>query len=234
MTTLSVNLIIGGKPCLVVGAGEVALRKIENLLLAGASVTVIAPTLHRQVQALGDEGRITLVQRKYQSGEVLNYFLVIAATGDRQVNGMISKEALEQGILCNVVDDAPLCSFIFPAVSRKGELQIAISSGGAIPFMVKRFRMLFDSLLSSKDWDEWWQQARILRDSLSGTPLTARIKDGIFDAFFSATITSGGSIEISKLEQAAFERLLQKAGDCLDNELLSGKNKDCSHNKTPQ
>ena len=130
------------KPCLIVGGGEVALRKAQALLEVGARVTVIAPAVVSELADLG----VNVLTRHYEAGDVEGYALVFAATGDRAVNSAVSREAVEQGVLVNVVDDPDLCAFIVPSVVRRGELILAITTSGKSPALSKKIRREIESI----------------------------------------------------------------------------------------
>jgi precorrin-2 dehydrogenase/sirohydrochlorin ferrochelatase len=129
-----VFLDLRGKRCVVVGGGQVALRKVEGLAEAGAAVTVIAP------QVAEMPAGVMVLQRAYQPGDIDGAMLVIAATDDEQVNALVAREAAERGIWVNVVDDPPHCTVVLPSVVRRGALCIAISTGGASPTLARRLR----------------------------------------------------------------------------------------------
>jgi len=124
----------------VVGGGEVAVRKVEGLLAAGVGVTVISPELAPELQVLAGQGRIAVLPRAYQSGDLADVRLVIAATGDPQVNQAVWQEAQARGCLVNVVDDPAHCTFHVPAVVRRGPVTISIGTGGASPALAKWLR----------------------------------------------------------------------------------------------
>jgi precorrin-2 dehydrogenase/sirohydrochlorin ferrochelatase len=126
--------------CIVVGGGSVASRKVAGLLEAGASVTVISPVLDDAIQSFAAQGLIRWIARPYQEGDLANAFLVIAATDDAQVNQAVFAEAEQNHILVNVVDDPQHSNFILPAQLRRGDLNIAISTGGASPALARRLR----------------------------------------------------------------------------------------------
>ncbi|MFC1853427.1 bifunctional precorrin-2 dehydrogenase/sirohydrochlorin ferrochelatase [candidate division CSSED10-310 bacterium] len=210
MNTLSINLIVEEKSCLVVGAGQVALRKIENLLLKRALVTVIAPKAIKQIINLSQQKKIVLLERAFQKTDVRQFFLVIAATNKNAVNKLIYEEAQAAGILVNVVDDPPHCSFYFPAEILKGDLQFALSSGGSIPFAIKRFRILIDALLNSPDWHAWLNQARILRNKILQSNIPEENRNCIYDDFFSQSVQSSGLIEVQKLPDSSFQALINE------------------------
>lgn len=126
--------------CIVVGGGSVASRKVAGLLEAGASVTVISPVLDESIQSFAAQGLIRWIARPYQEGDLAGAFLVIAATDDPQVNHAIFAEAEQHHLLVNVVDDPQHSNFILPAQVRRGDLSIAISTGGASPALARRLR----------------------------------------------------------------------------------------------
>ena len=119
------------------GGGEVAARKAQSLLDAGARVTVIAPVVVPQLENVDG---IAIFSRSYKSGDVIGFALVFAATDDRSINAIVFDEASKQNIPVNVVDDPELCSFIVPSVIRRGDLMIAISSSGKSPSLCKKIR----------------------------------------------------------------------------------------------
>jgi precorrin-2 dehydrogenase/sirohydrochlorin ferrochelatase len=124
----------------VVGGGSVAARKVEGLLEAGAQVTVISPILTPELEVLAEARRIAVIGRPYRQGDLAGAFLVIAATNDADVNQAVWREAEQCGCLVNVVDDPAHCNFIAPAIIRRGEVTLAISTGGASPALARRLR----------------------------------------------------------------------------------------------
>ena len=134
-------LRLAGRRCLVVGGGEVALEKVEGLLVCDATVTVVAPELVEPLRALADEGSVTWVPRAYAgAADLEGALLAIAATDDTEVNIRVYEDAEARAMLVNVVDVPPLCSFILPAVVRSGPLAIAVSTAGASPALAKRIK----------------------------------------------------------------------------------------------
>ena len=126
-------LKLTARPCVVIGAGTIAESKIESLLQAEASVTVIAPEALPRVQVWAEAGEITWHRREYRSGDLAGAFLCVAGTAAPEVNRAVFAEAGASGVLCNAVDDPPFCDFYFPSVVRRGEMQIAISTAGESP-----------------------------------------------------------------------------------------------------
>jgi uroporphyrin-III C-methyltransferase / precorrin-2 dehydrogenase / sirohydrochlorin ferrochelatase len=136
-----------GRPCLVIGGGEVALRKVRALLKAGAAVRVVAPALHPEVQALRDAGRLVHLPGRFRDAQLAGSLLAIAATGDPVVNRQVHAAGLRHGVLVNCVDDAATSSFIVPAIVDRSPLVVAISSGGAAPVLARRLRQWLETVL---------------------------------------------------------------------------------------
>jgi len=147
MPLYPVSLCLAGRLCIVIGAGEVAERKIESLLAAGAKVRVIAPD---DVTS----GAVEHIRRRYRHGDLSGAFLAIAATDDSEINEAVHREAVERNILVNVVDNPPLCTFFVPAVVTRGDLQISVSTGGKCPALAKKLRIEMESQLGP-EMDEY-------------------------------------------------------------------------------
>jgi precorrin-2 dehydrogenase/sirohydrochlorin ferrochelatase len=126
-----VNLTVEGREALVVGGGEIAARKVEDLLAAKARVTVVAPRIGEKIAALAD--RVPIHRRPYESGDIGDSFVVIAATDDEDLNAQVSRDCAARHVLVNVVDRPALCTFTVPATVHRGDLTIAISTDGRCP-----------------------------------------------------------------------------------------------------
>jgi uroporphyrin-III C-methyltransferase/precorrin-2 dehydrogenase/sirohydrochlorin ferrochelatase len=135
------------QPCLVVGAGEVAARKITLLCKAGAKITVIADVMSDSVLAMTASHNLILVQKNFTAADVNGFRLVVSATNDEQTNQAVAKAATDQAILVNVVDNPALCSFIFPAIIDRSPLVAAVSSGGASPVLARLLRAKIESMI---------------------------------------------------------------------------------------
>ena len=133
-------LRLGGRPCLVVGGGDIGLEKVEGLLACDADVTLVAPEAAPELRDLAEEGSIRWERRGYEPADLDGKFLAIAATSDTDVNISVYDEAERRAMLVNVVDVPPLCNFILPAIVRNGPLAIAISTAGASPALAKRMK----------------------------------------------------------------------------------------------
>jgi precorrin-2 dehydrogenase/sirohydrochlorin ferrochelatase len=129
-----------GRRCLVVGAGKVGEPKIGGLIETGARVRVIALEASEAVHQWARAGKIALEVRGFAPADLDGTFLAIVATASRDLNGSIYREAQRRGILCNVVDVPDYCDFYYPAVVRRGDLQIAISTNGQSPSLAQRLR----------------------------------------------------------------------------------------------
>jgi precorrin-2 dehydrogenase / sirohydrochlorin ferrochelatase len=154
MDLFPIFLKLSARPCLVFGAGNLAESKIESLRAAHARVTVIAPEARSRIVDLAAAGELEWKQRGYIEGDLAGNFLVVAATNDPAVNRAVYKEAVENNVLCNAVDDPPFCDFYFPSVVRRGDLQIAISTAGASPALAQRLRKEINAQLplDAGDW----------------------------------------------------------------------------------
>src|SRR5215472_8364050 len=108
-------LKLAGRPCLVVGAGQIAGPKIESLLHAGAETVVVAPKASWEVMQLAGRERLFWRQRAFHPDDLENMFLVVAATSSQEVNDLVFREAGRRGVLCNVVDDPERCDFYYTA-----------------------------------------------------------------------------------------------------------------------
>jgi precorrin-2 dehydrogenase / sirohydrochlorin ferrochelatase len=128
------------RPCVVIGGGEVAERKVTGLLGAGARVAVVSPELTPELERLARAGEIQHRPRRYRRGDLAGAFLAYAATDDHAVNADIAAEAENQGVLLNAVDKPAFCNFIVPAVVERGDLVIATSTSGSSPMMARRIR----------------------------------------------------------------------------------------------
>lgn len=132
-----VNLCLDGQPVLVVGGGPIAARKVEALLRAGASVTVVAPAA---VVAVSQNPEVVWLRRPYRPAEAAYYRLVVTATSDPEVNALVARDCEAAGVFANSADDPANCSFTLPSVARRGDLQVAVSTGGRSPALARWLR----------------------------------------------------------------------------------------------
>jgi uroporphyrin-III C-methyltransferase/precorrin-2 dehydrogenase/sirohydrochlorin ferrochelatase len=171
MRYFPVFLDLHGAPVLIVGGGAIAARKLELLRQAGARITVVAPEVTAGIVVLVREQHLRWFPRRFESLDVMGMRIVIAATGDREVNSAVAAAAREAGIAINVVDDAALSNFTVPAIVDRSPLVVAISSGGVAPMLSRRLRTQIETLL-----DESWGRLALFAERWR-----ARIRSGIAD-----------------------------------------------------
>lgn len=135
------------RPCLVVGAGSIAARKIELLARSGASITVIANSISTAVIDIQETHRLTIKHKSFEPEDIEGFNLVVSATNNTKTNQLVAKTASDLNILVNVVDNPALCSFIFPAIIDRSPIIAAISSGGASPVLARLLRAKVESLI---------------------------------------------------------------------------------------
>ena len=133
-------LLLEGRLAVVIGGGPVAERKVRTLLDAGAKVRVVASEVTKGIRARAEGGEIELVERRYERGDLAGSAAAVAATDDEEVNRGVFAEATDSGIPVNVVDNVSLCTFIAPSIVRRGDLVVAISTGGNAPALAVRIR----------------------------------------------------------------------------------------------
>src|SRR3972149_7822032 len=160
-----------GKPVVVIGGGEVALRKVEALLDAGAEVTLVSPALHPGLEPLVAAGKVRHIARPYQPGDVEGYALVIVGTDDRSANEPVAREGRERGVWVNAVDAPPNCDFIMPGVVARGDLIVAVSTSGGSPAMARKMREELEAFLTEA-YGLMLELAREVRRGLRGQGLT--------------------------------------------------------------
>lgn len=143
-TYYPVFLKLLGRPCVVIGGGPVALRKVKQLRECGAKVTVISPELCPELAELAAQDEISVTQRQYQTGDLRGAFVAIAATDDAAVNQKVAEEGRGESVLVNVVDDAQKSDFIVPSIGRRGDITIAVSTSGKSPALAKKMRAMLE------------------------------------------------------------------------------------------
>ncbi len=204
------------KPVLVVGGGEVASRKVEALLKAGANVTIVSPTLVEFLSRLADEHQIHWVQRFYSSDLVTKRFVQVWATTDNpELNHQVYKNAKELGILVNVVDDKPYCDFITPSMINRGRIQIAISSGGASPVLIRNIREKLEAILP-QNMGLMAEFANSKRNSIKEALPSVDLRRKFWEQFFSNPDVENArnNRELETIYQATMADPLDEKGSC--------------------
>ena len=147
MKRLPLFLDLSDQPCLVIGGGAVAARKIRSLIEVGARVTIVAPVLGDAAAALAERHGLDVAPREFEETDVRGRLLVIAATGDAEVNRRAFLACRECRVLINTVDNPALCTAIFPSIVDRGPVTVAVSTGGASPTLARRIREQIETLL---------------------------------------------------------------------------------------
>lgn len=155
-----VALELSGRHCVVTGGGREAEGKARALLEAEADVVVIAPRLTDGLGDLLRRGELAHIPRRYRRGDLAGAFLVIAADSDRATRAEVFAEAEAERVLCNAVDDVEHCHFAVPSIVRRGELLLAVSTGGRAPALAKRIRR---RLTDQYGW-QWEALVEVLGD----------------------------------------------------------------------
>ncbi|MBI4644628.1 MAG: bifunctional precorrin-2 dehydrogenase/sirohydrochlorin ferrochelatase [Deltaproteobacteria bacterium] len=223
MKTYPVFTLITAKPCLVVGGGGVGERKVLDLLEAGARVTVVSPALTPTLAALAAKGEIRHLQGDFQEEQVAGMALVIGATDDPEVNARVSAAAQTRGIWVNIVDQPDLCTFIVPAQVRRGELTLAISTGGASPALARKLREELESHFGP-EYGPYLALLQAVRTRLlaarRGNPDNAVLFHRLVQSPLLPALSRGDVEEVRKilreilgqvLDAAALEEILEKA-----------------------
>ena len=141
MSFYPICLDLEARPCVVVGGGRVAERKVMGLLFSKAQVSVISPVLTEKLQLQHADGNIEWIDREYRQGDLVQAFLVIAATDDEETQKQVYEEAKANNLLLNVADVPHRCNFILPATARQGDLAISVSTAGKSPSLARKIRM---------------------------------------------------------------------------------------------
>lgn len=153
-----ISLELAGRRAVVIGSDAVRHGKIDGLLAAGADVTVIAEGPESALSRLEEQGRVKVVRRRYERGDLADAFLCVASSDDVAERETIWNESRETGVLTNIMDDVAHCDWAAPAVVRRGDLVIAIATGGKSPALAKRLR----EVLADQYGPEWEAALNVL------------------------------------------------------------------------
>jgi len=201
-----------GRVCLVVGGGRIAEGRTRLLAAHGAVLRLVAPELTEGLVGMVARGEVAeFRQRAYAPEDLDGVFLALAATDQRDVNSEIAGNARERGILCNVADDPRACDVHIPALVRRGDLTLAISTGGASPVVTASVRRELEGLFGP----EWGQLLELLRDLREATK--QRYPDPATRAAAVRALLDGGRV-MELLRAGAIEDARQCARTALDLE----------------
>jgi precorrin-2 dehydrogenase/sirohydrochlorin ferrochelatase len=204
-------LKLAGKRCLVVGAGKVGEPKIGGLIDTGARVHVIALEASEAVHQWAMDEKIVLELRQFIETDLAETFLAVIATSSRALNESIYQEAQRRGVLCNVVDVPELCDFYYPAVVRRGDLQIAISTNGQSPSLSRKLREQLERQFGP-GYAEWVAELGETRRLVLASDLEPQCKGDLLrslasrEALKAALAEQSATKESAKEEQAEDDR----------------------------
>ncbi|MCY3821051.1 MAG: siroheme synthase CysG [Gammaproteobacteria bacterium] len=194
MNRLPLFLDLSDQPCLVIGGGDVAARKIGSLVDVSARVTVVAPVIGEVTAELAERHGLEVVLREFESSDVRGRVLVIAATDDAGVNRAAFTACRERRVLINTADDAALSTAIFPSIVDRGPVTVAVSTGGASPTLARRIREQVETLLPAATGRlaEFLRQRRArVRESVPDIDARRRLWDDVLDGNVPMHISSG-------------------------------------------
>lgn len=197
-----------GRRCVIVGAGRVAARKAADLLRRGAQVTVIADRVGPELARLLETANLECHERRYERGDLAGAFLAFAATDDRETNAEVAAEANARGIPVNVADDPGASDFLVPATVERGELCLAVSTGGASPALAQHIRKQLEQTFGPEYEPFLEILARLRSRVLSGVPdprRRAEVFHRLVDSDVLRLCRQGALEEAYRLAQAIVE-----------------------------
>jgi precorrin-2 dehydrogenase/sirohydrochlorin ferrochelatase len=198
-------LKLEGKRCLVVGAGKVGEPKIGGLIDTGASIHVVALEASAAVHEWAKEGKIALELRPFLPDDLDGTFLAVVATASRHLNETIYQQAQSRGVLCNVVDVPEYCDFYYPAVVRRGHLQIAISTSGQSPSLAQRLRQQLERQFGP-GYEQWVAELGATRKLVLASDLDPQRKRELLQSLASREALEAALAEESTKEIANNDR----------------------------
>ncbi len=178
---------IAGKSCIVIGGGEVGERKVLRLLEYGARVTVVSKALTPTLKILREGNSIHCIDDVYATDQLTGAFLVIGATDQDAVNQRISEDCRHKGIMVNIVDNPVLCDFILPSLCERGDLSIAVSTGGKSPALARRIRQDMEKAYG-EEYAVLLEIMGDLRDKVIAAGRSSADNRDIFEALLQSTI----------------------------------------------
>ena len=189
----------------MVGGGSVGTRKVGSLLACGAAVTVVGLEISEKLSVLAGKNNLIIESRSYRPSDLDGMFLVIGATDNRDLNRRIGRDAGRRGMLCNIVDQPESCSFILPAVVRRGDLTISISTSGRSPALSKKLRKALE-----KQFGEEYADFLHLMGAIRHQLLSRSLAPESHKAIFEELIHSGLFDLVRDRRTGEIDRLLQR------------------------
>jgi len=193
---------LSGKRCLVVGAGKVGEPKIGGLIDTGARIHVVATEATEQVHAWAHAGKVELELRPFAPADLDGKFLAVVATASEKLNKLIYRDAELRGVLCNVVDVPELCDFFYPAVVKRGDLQIAISTAGQSPSLAQKLRQQLERQFGP-GYAEWVAQLGETRRLILASDLDKNCKSELLHSLASREAFEAALAKPSRAEEEA-------------------------------
>lgn len=197
-------LNLRGRRCLIVGGGDIALRKARLLLSAGADISVVAPETNAAFDEFIETHALQLIQRNFRRTDIDGNWLIVSATGDAGVENAVFAAASEAGVFCNGVDDKSNCSFITPAIVDRSPIVVAISTGGAAPVLARKLRTRIEVMLP-RDYGRLATLASKWRERVTAGIRSLRSRRRFWEALFDGPITNftiGGNFDRAEHEMA--------------------------------
>lgn len=195
-------LKLAGHDCLVVGAGKIGEPKIAGLMDTGAHLQVVAIEASAMVRDWAQRGKLRLEERAFDASDLDGKFLAVVATASPSVNRWVYREAQQRGVLCNVVDVPEICDFFYPAVVRRGDLQIAISTAGQSPSLAQKLRQQLEKQFG-EGYADWVKQLGETRRLILASDLDRQRKSELLHSLASREAFEA---EIAKLPELSAKR----------------------------
>ena len=173
-------------PCLIIGGGKIAYRKVLSLQEFNAKITVISPKICKPLLELAEKNKIQIIKRSYSKEFIINYKIIFSATDNPELNRNVRNDCTKEGILLNVVDNPALCDFILPANITRGDLTISVSSQGKAPFYTKEMKKKIDGFISPVYSDIIEMASKFRKQLLNSTKAkSVKAKAKMFEKFTS-------------------------------------------------
>ncbi len=215
-----IYLNIENKKCLVAGGGRVGTRKVMTLLDCGAIVTVVSPEVTDELLSLARKKLIALKRRSYRTSDLEGVVLVIGATDDAQLNGLVSRDADRLNKLCNIVDRPDACNFIIPSVIRRGDLVVAISTSGKSPALAKKLRKELETNFG-EEYSDFLRLMGVIRKKLLANGNEPEYYKPLFEKLVNSELVE----MIKNKNRAGVDLLLKRSlGEEFDSDNLISKN----------
>ena len=180
MTYYPVFLNLKDKTALVIGGGMVAERKVKTLVECGADVRLVSPEMTAGLKQMSETGKINYAGPSFEEKHLDGVFLVFTATNDKHLNHKISRTAQARGLLVNAVDQPADCNFIVPAIIKRGDLQIAVSTSGKSPAFAKILKKRLDDEFGD-EYQKFLELMGNIRKEVLSKGLPQNINMGIFN-----------------------------------------------------